>query len=64
MGRLAHKTRVLVTNQLQYVSQADYIYYMEDGRITESGSFNQLMEQGGSFSSLLKQAEVCTCTND
>ena len=58
MGRLADKTRVLVTNQLQYVSHADYIYYMEDGRITESGPYNKLMEQGGAFASLLKQAEV------
>lgn len=58
MGRLADKTRVLVTNQLQYVSHADKIYYMEDGHITESGSFKQLMDQGGSFASLLKQAEA------
>ena len=60
MGRLADKTRVLVTNQLQYVSHADLIYYMEDGRVTESGSYRQLMDQGGSFASLLKQAEVTT----
>ena len=58
MGELRAKTRVLVTNQLQFVSAAEVIILMAGGRATEIGTYNQLIEHGGAFAQLMSQAEV------
>ncbi|KAF9181719.1 hypothetical protein BGZ50_005356 [Haplosporangium sp. Z 11] len=54
MGALQGKTRVLVTHQLHVLPQVDYVICMKDGMIVESGTFHQLMENHGEFSSLMK----------
>ena len=59
MGELRHKTRILVTNQLQFVSPADTAIFMSGGRIAEIGSYSSLMSRGDSFAQLMSQAEVC-----
>ena len=58
MGALADKTRVLVTNQLQFVSAADTAIFMAGGKIAEIGSYQQLMSRGDSFAQLMSQAEA------
>lgn len=50
---LANKTRVLVTHQLQYVNQADLIVYMQDGRILETGTYEDLMAKQQHFHKLI-----------
>ncbi|KAK9802963.1 hypothetical protein WJX72_012534 [[Myrmecia] bisecta] len=57
-GVLKDTTRVLVTNQLQFVSAADLIIMMQDGRIAEMGTYQQLLEQDKAFAQLMSQAEV------
>eukprot|EP00658_Telonema_sp_P-2_P002243 TRINITY_DN10857_c0_g3_i8.p1 TRINITY_DN10857_c0_g3~~TRINITY_DN10857_c0_g3_i8.p1 ORF type:complete len:875 (+),score=213.59 TRINITY_DN10857_c0_g3_i8:73-2697(+) len=42
---MSGRTRVLATNQLQFVSQCDRIIFLGPGCIAEQGSFSQLMEQ-------------------
>ncbi len=68
MGELRNKTRILVTNQLQFVSPADTAIFMCGGKIAEIGSYSSLMSRGKSFAQLMSQAEVrspaclpCTC---
>lgn len=68
MGELRNKTRILVTNQLQFVSPADTAIFMCGGQIAEIGSYSSLMSRGKSFAQLMSQAEVrlldplsCTC---
>jgi len=52
-GILGSKTRVFCTNQLQFASHADYIYYLDGGRIVERGSFRELARKpGGAFAEL------------
>ncbi|KAI8322463.1 P-loop containing nucleoside triphosphate hydrolase protein [Martensiomyces pterosporus] len=46
-GVLAGKTRILVTNCLDYLSAVDHIITMDSGRIAEQGSFANLMALGG-----------------
>lgn len=46
------RTVILVTHRLGAVRTADRILVMEDGRITESGTFRKLAEAGGRFSQL------------
>jgi hypothetical protein len=61
MGELGDKTRVLVTNQLQFVSAADTVIFMANGKVAEIGSYSQLMSRGDSFAQLMSQAEVSSC---
>jgi ATP-binding cassette subfamily C (CFTR/MRP) protein 1 len=46
-GLLATKTRILATNSISVLSSADNICLLEDKRITEQGSFAQVMDQRG-----------------
>lgn len=39
---LRNKTRILITHQIQYLDQADYIVLVEDGKITATGSFEEM----------------------
>ncbi len=36
----------MVTNQLHFLPKFDVIYVMKDGRVSESGSYQELMEHG------------------
>lgn len=58
MGVLKGKTRVLVTNQLQFVSGANSIVYMQDGEIRERGTYEELMKADKGFAQLMSSAEV------
>lgn len=58
LGQLRGKTRLLVTNQLQYVSQADVCVFMSEGQLAEVGSYQQLLDKKGSFTQLMAQTEV------
>lgn len=52
-GALKNKTRVLITHQLQFVGYADLVIVLKDGRITEMGSYEELMTAKGEFSNLI-----------
>jgi len=58
MGELAAKTRVLVTNQLQFVSAADTVIFMAGGQIAETGTYADMMAAGKAFTQLMAQAEA------
>jgi ATP-binding cassette subfamily C (CFTR/MRP) protein 1 len=53
-GILRRKTRVLVTNNLSVLPFVDQILVMKNGSITETGSYNQLMDNNGVFSEYIK----------
>ena len=53
-GSLKNKTRVLVTNALQYLPQADQIVVLEEGKVQEIGTYKSLMSKGLDFSKLMK----------
>ena len=57
-GTLNQKTRILVTNQLQFVAGSDRVLYMAEGKIAEAGTYNELMKAGKGFAKLMQQAEV------
>ena len=52
-GVLRNATRVLVTNALQYLPKADRVVVIEDGRIAEMGTYDELMSKGLNFASLM-----------
>ena len=52
-GVLRNKTRVLVTHNVQILKKVDYILVMKEGRVSEQGTYNQLMEAQGHFAGFL-----------
>lgn len=51
-------TRILVAHRLSTVRQADRIVVMEDGRISQQGTFQDLLRQPGPFSHLMARQEA------
>ncbi|KAE9594577.1 putative xenobiotic-transporting ATPase [Lupinus albus] len=55
-GELRGKTRVLVTNQLHFLSQVDRIILVHEGVVKEEGTFEELSNQGPFFQKLMENA--------
>ncbi|KAI2637307.1 metal resistance protein YCF1 [Xylaria nigripes] len=55
-GLLGSKCRILATNAIAVLNDADFIYQIKDGEIVESGSFRQLMAMKGGIAELIKGA--------
>lgn len=55
MGALSGKTRILVTHALHFLPHVDNIILMEDGRITETGTYQELKANGHSFARLIRE---------
>ncbi|XP_075686275.1 multidrug resistance-associated protein 1-like isoform X2 [Rhinoderma darwinii] len=53
-GLLKDKTRILVTHGVSYLPQMDSIIVMVDGKITEIGSYQELLKQDGAFAEFLR----------
>lgn len=55
-GHLADKTRLLVTHQLQYLRHSDQVLVMDNGRIVERGTYDELLKiEGGLLSRLVSE---------
>ncbi|CAD7092877.1 unnamed protein product [Hermetia illucens] len=48
---------ILVTNQLQFLEQADKIIVMKEGKIETMGTYSQLKDSGVDFTNLLSEKE-------
>ncbi|CAM1308462.1 ABCC2 (predicted) [Pycnogonum litorale] len=54
-GLLKEKTRILVTHGLKFLPECDHIVVIKDGRISETGTYQDLLRRGGEFSVILSQ---------
>ncbi|NXY26092.1 MRP1 protein, partial [Atrichornis clamosus] len=52
-GLLKDKTRVLVTHTLNILPQVDNIVFLVDGMISETGSYQELLQRNGAFAEFL-----------
>ena len=52
-GLLAKKTRVLVTHGITYLPKTDHIIVMKEGKVSEQGSYDELLGQKGEFANFL-----------
>lgn len=55
-GDLRGKTRVLVTNQLHFLSQVNRIILVHEGMVKEEGTFEELSNHGPLFQKLMENA--------
>jgi ATP-binding cassette, subfamily C (CFTR/MRP), member 1 len=55
-GLLSGKTRILATNSIPVLMEADFICLLRDGKLIERGTYNQLMAMKGEISNLIKTA--------
>lgn len=46
------KTVIMIAHRLSTVANADKIFVLSDGKLTEEGKFDELRERGGLFSSM------------
>lgn len=53
-GLLNSKCRILATNAISVLPEADYIYQLKDGEFAESGTFRQLIAMKGGIADLVK----------
>ncbi|PPQ74022.1 hypothetical protein CVT26_006961 [Gymnopilus dilepis] len=54
-GPLANRTRILVTHALHVLDKTDYIYVMDNGKIIEQGTYQDLINNGPTFSRLMEE---------
>ena len=57
-GYLSGKTRLLITNNLSFLPEVDSIVVLKDGRIQETGTYDQLMESRGNFSEFINEFSI------
>ena len=55
-GLLATKTRVLATNSIPVLAEADFVTLIRDGKILEKGTYKQLIAMKGEVASLIRTA--------
>ncbi|KAL6285506.1 hypothetical protein ACE6H2_009896 [Prunus campanulata] len=53
MAALAKKIVILVTHQVEFISEVDKILVMEGGKVTQSGSYESLLTVGTAFEQLV-----------
>lgn len=53
MEALRDKTVILVTHQVEFLSEVDKILVMEDGKVTQCGSYNELLTKATPFEKLV-----------
>ncbi|KAI3900074.1 hypothetical protein MKW98_000974 [Papaver atlanticum] len=53
MAALAKKTVILVTHQVEFLADADKILVMEGGKVTQSGTYVELLTVGTAFEQLV-----------
>lgn len=55
-GLLSGKARILATNAITVLKEADYMYLLREGTILEKGTYQQLMAMRGEVATLIKSS--------
>ncbi|OJD38972.1 abc metal ion transporter [Diplodia corticola] len=55
-GLLASRTRILATNSIPVLMEANYVHLLRDGKVIEHGTYEQLMAMKGEIANLIRTA--------
>ncbi|MBP5217194.1 MAG: ATP-binding cassette domain-containing protein, partial [Bacilli bacterium] len=53
-----HCTRIVIAHRLSTIKDCDRILYMEDGKILEQGTYEELVALGGKFAELIERQKL------
>ncbi|GLT33469.1 hypothetical protein SLA2020_080590 [Shorea laevis] len=53
LGMLSSKTVIYITHQVEFLPAADLILVMKDGKITQAGKYNEILNSGTDFMELV-----------
>ena len=56
-------TRIVIAHRLSTIRNCDRIILLEDGRIAEDGTYDELVEKGGAFAELVKRQRLDVVDN-
>ncbi|RAL50757.1 hypothetical protein DM860_015904 [Cuscuta australis] len=62
LGLLSTKTVVYITHQIEFVHAADLILVMKDGRITQAGKYDDILNSGPDFMELVGAHDMALST--
>ncbi len=54
LNALFFQTRILVTHGISFLPQVDHIVVLVDGQISETGSYQELLDKNGAFAEFLR----------
>ncbi|XP_064487300.1 multidrug resistance-associated protein 1-like [Ornithodoros turicata] len=54
-GILQDKTRIFITNNIKLLAYVDKIVFLQDGRIVDIGTYNELILKGGDFAHVVQE---------
>lgn len=57
-GTLAHKTAIIITHRISSLLQYDKILVLDEGRVVEMGTHDELMSLGGAYAEMVEQQKV------
>ena len=57
IGSVKERTGIFISHRLSSVKEADYVFMLENGKVIEQGSHKELMNLGGSYSTMYKIQE-------
>ena len=56
------RTLIVISHRLSTIRNADSIYVLDDGKVSEHGNHNELMEENGIYSRLVKEQDLLEAT--
>jgi len=58
LGKLSNKARLFVTNQNHFLPFATHIVVMKGGQVLQQGTYDELVDAGVDFASLVEEKEA------